>query len=38
MLPRAGEDAGTPLPSIGRLPGGLSPPRWSGDSSPPRRS
>ncbi|VCX40233.1 unnamed protein product, partial [Gulo gulo] len=37
MLPRTGEDAGTPLPSTGRSPGGSSPPRQSGGSSPPRQ-
>ncbi|VCX31627.1 unnamed protein product [Gulo gulo] len=38
MLPRAGEDAGMPLPSTDRSPGGSSPPRQSGGSSPPRQS
>uniref|UniRef100_M3XPW0 Uncharacterized protein n=1 Tax=Mustela putorius furo TaxID=9669 RepID=M3XPW0_MUSPF len=38
MLPRAGEDAGTRLPSTGRPPGVSSPPRQSGGLSPPRQS
>ncbi|VCW76995.1 unnamed protein product [Gulo gulo] len=38
MLPRAGVDAGMPLPSTGRSPVGSSPPRRSGGSSPPRKS
>ncbi|VCW83880.1 unnamed protein product, partial [Gulo gulo] len=38
MLPRAGVDAGMPLPFTGRSPGGSSPPRQSGSSSPPGRS
>ncbi|VCX39648.1 unnamed protein product [Gulo gulo] len=36
MFPRAGVDVGTPLPSTGRSPGGLSLPRRSGGLSPPR--